>query len=102
MEFCPKCGSVILIDGKKASCVRCNYRPKGKVKIEASEKMVFSDKIVVIDEKKLQTYPRVEHKCPRCKHKEAYFWTMQTRSSDEAETKFYKCVSCEHTWREYR
>ena len=102
MEFCPKCGSVILVEEKKAVCMKCNYRPKGKIKIESSEKIVSFDKVAVIDEKKLQTYPRVEHKCPKCKNKEAYFWTMQTRSSDEAETKFYKCVNCEHTWREYR
>ena len=103
MEFCPKCGSVIIIrDNKKAACARCNYRPKGKVKIQASQKLEKADKIVVIEEKKLETKPVVEMKCPECKHGKCYFWTLQTRSSDESETKFYKCTKCEHTWREYR
>ena len=39
MEFCPKCGSMILVDKDKISCVNCGYRPKKKPKIEASEKI---------------------------------------------------------------
>ncbi|MDP4039395.1 MAG: transcription factor S [Candidatus Pacearchaeota archaeon] len=102
MEFCPKCGSVILVEGKKANCAKCSYKPKGKIKIQTSQKGGAGGRIAVIDEKKMQTYPIVPIKCPECKAKEAFFWTMQTRSSDEAETKFYKCVDCEHTWREYQ
>jgi transcription factor S len=102
MEFCPKCGSIIIVEGKKANCAKCRYRPKGKIKIQASIKIQKKDGVAVINENKLQTYPKVENKCPECKHKEAFFWTMQTRASDEAETKFYKCVKCEHTWREYK
>ncbi len=102
MEFCPKCGSIILVEEKKAHCAKCGYKPKGKVKIESSQKIVSSDRVAVIDEGKLNTYPVVEIKCPECKHMSAYFWTMQTRASDESETKFYKCVKCENTWRAYR
>ena len=102
MEFCPKCGSVIIVGDKKAACAKCGYKPKGIVKIQASEKMGKTYGIAVINEKALNTYPKVQIKCPRCKHGEAYFWTLQTRSSDESETKFYKCTKCEHTWRVYR
>ena len=102
MEFCPKCGSVIMISEKRAFCSRCNYRPKGKVKIQASEKIDKPKKIVVIREKEFSTFPIVEMNCKKCKHKQAYFWTLQTRAADESETKFYKCTKCEHTWREYR
>jgi len=103
MEFCPKCGSLIIVkDDRKAACAKCGYRPKGKVKIQSSEKMNKSLKVRVIEEKKLTTYPIVEIRCPECKYKEAYFWTLQTRSSDESETKFYRCAKCEHTWRVYR
>lgn len=102
MEFCPKCGSIIVVDGKKAYCGKCGHRAKGKVKIESSQKMSAGERVAVIDEGKLNTYPVVEIKCSSCKHMGAYFWTMQTRASDESETKFYKCVKCEHTWRVYR
>jgi len=103
MEFCSKCGAIILItDRKKAVCAKCGHRPKGRVKIQISEKIEKTKKIPVIDEKKFSTYPKVKIKCIKCSHDEAYFWTLQTRSSDESETKFYKCLKCEHTWRVYR
>jgi transcription factor S len=101
MEFCPKCGSIILVQDKKAVCAKCSYKPKGKVKIQASEKIVKHGKVAVIKEKELNTYPIIEMKCDKCKNKKAYFWTLQTRASDESETKFYKCTKCEHTWRDY-
>lgn len=102
MEFCPKCGSVILVGDKKAACAKCGYKPKGPVKIQASEKFDKTNTVAVIKEKESTTNPIVSIKCPKCKHGEAYFWTLQTRSSDESETKFYKCTKCEHTWRVYR
>lgn len=103
MEFCPKCGGILLVEeGKVPACAKCGYRHKVKLKLQVSEKMAASDRVAVVKESDLTTYPLVEAKCPNCKHKEAYFWTMQTRSSDESETKFYKCVKCEHTWRVYR
>ncbi len=102
MEFCPKCGSVILVVDKKATCAKCGYKPKGLVKIQASEKMEKGSGVAIINEKELTTYPKVQIKCPNCKHNEAFFWTLQTRSSDESETKFYRCTKCEHTWRVYR
>ncbi len=103
MEFCPKCGSIIVLDEKgRSACASCGYKHKGKLKIQFSQDVKKSNTVAVIDEKKLNTYPEVEIKCPKCKNKKAYFWTMQTRASDEAETKFYKCTECEHTWRVYK
>jgi transcription factor S len=102
MEFCPKCGSIILVKEGKAACAKCGHKPKGRVKIEASEKVEKKLGVAVINEKQSNTYPIVKMKCSECGNKEAYFWTMQTRASDESETKFYRCTKCEHTWRVYR
>jgi DNA-directed RNA polymerase subunit M len=102
MEFCPKCGSMIIVKDGRAACAKCSYKPKGKVKIQASEKIDKSTTVAVINEKELSTNPVVQMKCPQCANKECYFWTLQTRAADESETKFYKCVKCEHTWRVYR
>jgi DNA-directed RNA polymerase subunit M len=103
MEFCPKCGGILLVEGDKSpSCAKCGYKHKGKIKLQSSEKLDIPERVAVVKESELNTYPIVETKCPSCKNKEAYFWTMQTRSSDESETKFYKCLKCEHTWRVYR
>ena len=102
MEFCPRCGSIILVSEGKAICAKCRFRPRGKVKIQASEKIERKGNVLIIKENDLSTYPVVEIRCPSCMHKKAYFWTLQTRAADESETKFYKCTKCEHTWREYK
>ena len=102
MEFCPKCGAVLIQKIKNYGCPRCNYSSKEKVKIKASEKIEEKKKIVVIREKDSQVFPIIAEECKKCGNHEAYFWTVQTRSGDEAETKFFKCTKCNNTWREYR
>ncbi len=104
MEFCEKCGGMIMVTDGKAACASCGHKVRKRIKIEVSEKMKNEDSVTVIHEGENETNPIVEITCPECKHKKAYFWTMQTRSSDESETKFYKCTNpkCHHTWRKYR
>src|SRR3989338_2266187 len=102
MEFCQKCGGMIVIKDDKASCAGCGAKSAKKPKIEASEKINNVESVAVIDEESGNTYPIVDMTCPECKNKKSYFWTTQTRASDESETKFYKCTKCRHTWRKYR
>ncbi len=102
MEFCPKCGAILVQKGKNDRCPRCNYYSKERAKIKTSEKMEEKEEIAVISEKDAQTLPIVEEKCKECENMNAFFWTVQTRSGDEAETKFFKCTKCKYTWREYR
>ncbi len=102
MEFCEKCGGIITLNEGKPACARCGYKPKKKIKIESAEKIAQKDSVAVINEDAGNVYPIVQIDCPKCGNKKAYFWTTQTRASDESETKFYKCVKCKHTWRVYR
>ena len=102
MEFCPKCGSMILVDKNKAACVNCAYRPKKKPKIETSEKINTKEMVAVIKEGEDNINPIIDISCQKCKNKKAYFWVLQTRASDEAETKFFRCTKCAHTWRVYK
>jgi DNA-directed RNA polymerase subunit M len=39
--------------------------------------------------------------CQKCGAKKVISWMEQTRASDEPPTRFYKCLKCNHTWREY-
>jgi len=66
------------------------------------EKINEKKEVAVVRETEGEVKPIVEINCPECKNDKAYFWTMQTRSSDESETKFYKCTKCKYTWRDYR
>ena len=102
MEFCPKCGSVLIEKGEKYRCARCSYIAKGKVTIKSSEKIQNKEGVGVIREKDVDIMPKTTAVCPKCKNGEAYFWSTQTRSADESETRFFRCVKCKHTWREYR
>jgi len=102
MEFCPKCGAVLVHKQKNDGCPRCNYSSKGKTKLTVSEKLGEKKKIVVVSEKDNEIHPVITEVCKKCGHDRAYFWTIQTRASDESETKFFKCVKCTHTWKVYR
>ena len=102
MEFCEKCGGIIKIENNLAFCASCGHKIKKRPKIEAHEIINKKENIEIIDEEADNTYPLVQIDCPKCRHKKAYFWTSQTRSSDEPETKFYKCEKCRHTWRKYK
>ena len=101
MEFCPKCGAVLIHKKKKDGCPRCGYSAKGRTKIKTSETIEEKEKIAVVKEKESEILPEVNEKCKKCGHDRAYFWTVQTRASDEAETKFFKCTKCGHTRRDY-
>ena len=37
MEFCPKCGGMLIEKRKNFGCAKCSYTAKGKVKIESTE-----------------------------------------------------------------
>ena len=102
MDFCPKCGSVLVEKRKNFGCARCGYSAKGKVKIEASEKMHKQEEVGVIKEKDTDVFPVTVALCSKCKNKEAYFWSTQMRAADEAETRFFRCTKCRHTWREIK
>lgn len=88
-------------DRKVLECRSCGYVEKSQESMKIKEKSEIS-KIEVVDASAEEnTLPKVNIKCPKCGNNEAYFWTVQTRASDEPETKFYRCTKCKHTWRDY-
>ncbi len=99
MEFCPKCGALLMMKKTKFGCPRCSYTAKGKVKIETKEEMEEKESVAVVDEKQGEVYPITDYGCEKCKNKKAYFWIRQMRSGDEAESKFYKCTKCKNVVR---
>ena len=103
IQFCPKCGAILVPkkDRKTISC-SCGYISRNKKGLVLKEKNVTGkgDRIAVIG-KKIEALPKIKEECPKCRHKEAYFWTVQARAADEAETRFFECVKCGHRWRSY-
>lgn len=104
MKFCPKCGTLMLpkkeAEGAKYSC-SCGYSEiSGDTKITSETKETVVEKVQLPSEDDVKM-PTCKIECEKCGHKECYFWDVQTRASDEPPTRFYRCVKCKHTWREY-
>jgi len=106
MLFCPKCSSILIPkQGAKGvlSCSNCSYKSKVSEDLVIKEKVkVPKEKEIVVIEKRVDSLPKTHEECPKCKHKEAYFWTIQTRAGDEAETRFFECTKCKNRWRAYK
>ena len=111
MEYCPKCGGLMLPrrgEGRVIlRCARCGYEKevsdRASYRITRRVRHGPRDAIVVVDKGiKVEVLPKTRVLCPRCGYTEAYYWEMQTRSGDEPATRFFKCVKCGHVWREYQ
>ncbi len=99
--FCPKCGS-ILVPKKEGTLCSCGYKSKGKEEATLKEEIKKTEhEIDVVVPEEVETLPLTDAECDKCGHNKAYFWLIQTRASDEPETKFYKCEQCKHVWRDY-
>jgi DNA-directed RNA polymerase subunit M len=99
MLFC-KCGALLLPKNGKMVCPECKTVSDSDGRI--TEKKTKKKEVEVMNKGDLEEkHPEVTHDCEECGHTRCFFWTKQTRSSDEPETKFYKCCKCGHTWREY-
>ena len=103
MLFCPKCSSILIPKpGVKGvlNCSNCTYKSKSSADLVIKEKVKLpKKKEIEVIEKRVDSLPKVEEECPKCHHKEAYFWTIQIRAGDEAETRFFECIKCKNRWR---
>lgn len=102
--FCPECGSILRPKdkgGKRVLFCSCGFSkaPEEETSAELKEAVNEGKKVEVIEE--VENLPKVKITCEKCAHKIAYYWTRQTRGADEPETRFFKCVKCNYTWREY-
>ncbi|MGM5480600.1 MAG: transcription factor S [Nanobdellota archaeon] len=107
MMFCPECGSLLKTKQQKNKTVQfctCGFSTGLSDKdatVKEEVKKSPQDDIEVVDKSAQEVHPLTDVTCPKCGHGKAYFWMKQTRAGDEPETKFYKCESCNHTWRDY-
>jgi len=105
MQFCQKCGAILvpkkMEKGKLQSC-SCGYKIKTKQpNLVLNERVAKKGKIEVISQN-IEISPKIKEECPECGNKMAYYWTLQTRAGDEAETRFFECTKCHHRWRSYK
>lgn len=106
IEFCPKCGAIMvpLKKGKSTymMCRACGRQSKANIRSMKIVEDVQKKKGVTILEKDVNTLPLTEKICPKCEYDRAHWWLQQTRSADEPPTQFFRCEKCRYTWREYK
>ena len=113
MEFCPECGMRLTLTKKMLNdkpnsfllCPRCSYQRLVNAEELTLAKVVepsFQERVAVIDDKSasLRTMPTTKVECSKCGNREAFWWIVQTRGTDESPTQFFRCTKCEYTWRE--
>jgi DNA-directed RNA polymerase subunit M len=105
MMFCPKCGKLMKSKDGKLTCRKCGYAEEiSSAEKEQMKKVAYmreNDILIVDDDLEIETKPTCAMKCPSCSHGIAEWWLRQIRSADESEVRFFRCVKCKHTWREY-
>ena len=107
MDFCPKCEIRLKKNnnGSALACPKCDYVKENIVKAdqEKLDESNFDFTVVGKDDMKivkgLESTIKID--CEKCHNQEGVWWTFQTRSADEPETKFYRCIKCNYTWRDY-
>jgi DNA-directed RNA polymerase subunit M len=102
MEFC-ECGGMMYPQDNELVCRRCGKKkPRSDEKVVVSGRGMKKKEIPVIDvEKQKEKIPTIDEPCPKCGAKEAMWNMIQTRGTDEPATRFFRCLKCGHTWREY-
>ncbi len=110
MEFCPKCGSLMVPKKTKTGntvlvCRKCGYRKTLKKQEDfkiSSQNIKKEEGLIIVDKRsEKEILPVATVTCPKCGYNKAEWWLQQTRSSDEPPTRFFRCLKCKHVWREY-
>ncbi|KAG8463918.1 hypothetical protein KFE25_000086 [Diacronema lutheri] len=107
MHFCPRDGSLLMIDAHHGSfrffCHLCPYVYQIRKPVVSEvklERKAVDD--VMGGEEAWSNVDQTEVICPKCQNTTAYFFQLQIRSADEPMTTFYKCTSssCGNRWKD--
>jgi len=105
MEFCPNCEIRLKNDSGLLHCPKCKYvkekidNPTKEKPEEINPEFLVMGKDDMKQAKGLESTVKID--CEKCHNQEGVCWSLQTRSADEPETRFYRCTKCNYTWRDY-
>ena len=102
MRFCPKCGRMLMPKNDMLNCA-CGYEENISADVCEKEYKFKGERkkeneVIVTDINDI-ALPTKEITCYKCGGTKGVWWTVQTRSADEAPTYFIRCVKCGNTWR---
>lgn len=108
MEFCDKCGSMMLpstLEGKVILKCKCgaikpfseetseSYKVHTKIEHPIRNEVTNLSEVLSWKEENLRSSIK-DFKCPSCGYDKAHLETRQTRSADEGMTHFIICLKC--------
>ncbi|WP_405293504.1 transcription factor S [Methanobrevibacter sp.] len=101
MEFCPECGAMMLPNNGVLKCNKCGYSNEldDAKEYKVSEDVKAEETVKYVED--IDMGEGITEICPKCGHDKATYELKQTRSADEAPTRFFTCKKCKHKWREY-
>ncbi len=101
IHFCD-CGGLMEFGKGKLKCRACGKEVQKNVKAKFTTTAKREETVVIEDNR--PDFPTMTKTCTKCGNNKAYWWVIQTRSSDEPPTQFFRCTNgkCKHTWREYK
>jgi DNA-directed RNA polymerase subunit M len=111
VEFCDKCGFILLPINKRSNrkiyidlyCNNCKTIQKktiGESSYKVSTKIPhgIKDYSVIINDE-FYTDPIIRVNCPKCGYHEAFYWESSNRRKQEWESvTYYRCIKCKNTW----
>ncbi|OAV87070.1 hypothetical protein PTTG_08845 [Puccinia triticina 1-1 BBBD Race 1] len=114
--FCETCGNLLSLPNAQQDYIRCGH-------CKRSLKFNVHDELAVVTRSNQNAFPSVlrqkrtlvqqtinsaghqndaaaaplmDESCPKCKHPQMRYHTLQLRSADEGTTVFYECPNCSH------
>ena len=108
MKFCPSCETRLRLkfDENQVVCPKCGFtiteqEPTVTINVSNVTTQEHNALRVLDAENNTEVLPTINIECPKCNNNLAVWWLLQTRSADEATTQFFRCIKCNHTWRNY-
>ena len=112
MEFCPKCGGMmlpfkeeIIIEDLKEylRCNSCGYTKDisedTKDEYYVGKKVESEDTVIMIEDER-GVGPTTKEPCPKCGEYRVFRDIRQVKGIAEGPTIFFRCKKCGHTWRD--
>ncbi|MFA5861243.1 MAG: transcription factor S [Candidatus Thermoplasmatota archaeon] len=103
--FCPNDKAMLKPVGGVLTCAKCGYQKKtvvGQNVVKAKQVDDIRKSVMEEGDREKGLPTTNEYACEKCGHGAAYYFMRQTRSADEATTRFLECTKCGYKWREYR
>ena len=104
--FCPNDKAMLKPVAGVLTCPKCGYQKKavaGQNVVKTKSVDDITKSVMEDSANKVSLLPTTdEYACEKCGNSKAYYYMRQTRSADEATTRFLECTACGYKWREYR